>query len=126
MHEGLQELQQNNMTTLATASFQKEELFLDVPFTVEEVECTLLKRMKLKKSSGPDDLTTEHLRYGGSTIVVWLTEVLNSIIELERIPATLKQGITIPVYKGGGKDPLDVNSYRGITINSVISKVLGH
>jgi len=29
--------------------------------------------------------------------------------------------ITMPIYKGGGKDPLDVNSYRGI---SVISKVL--
>ena len=44
--------------------------------------------------------------------------------ELEQIPATLKQGITIPVYKGGGKDPLDANNYRGITLNSVISKVL--
>ena len=38
--------------------------------------------------------------------------------------ARLKQGITIPIYKGGGKDPLDVNSYRGITLNLVISKVL--
>ena len=34
------------------------------------------------------------------------------------------QGITIPIYKGGGKDSLNVNSYRGITLNSVISKVL--
>ena len=38
--------------------------------------------------------------------------------ELEQIPAALKLGITVPVYKGGGKDPLDVNSYRGITLNS--------
>ena len=58
---------------------------------VEEVECTLLKIMKTKKASGPDDLITEHLHYGGSTIVVWLTVILNSIIELEQIPATLKQ-----------------------------------
>ena len=28
------------------------------------------------------------------------------------------------MYKGGGKDPLNTNSYRGITLNSVISKVL--
>ena len=28
------------------------------------------------------------------------------------------------MYKGGGKDPLNANSYRGITLNSVISKVL--
>ena len=33
-------------------------------------------------------------------------------------------GIVIPVYKGGGKDPLDTNSYRGITLTSVIAKVL--
>ena len=43
---------------------------------------------------------------------------------MEEIPTSLKTGLTIPVYKGGGKDPLDVNSYRGITLNSVISKVL--
>ena len=28
------------------------------------------------------------------------------------------------MYKGGGKDPLDANNYQGITLNSVISKVL--
>ena len=89
----------------------------------EDVSRLLQKRMKLKKSAGPDDLTTEHLRYGGLTIVTWLTGLLNSIMELEQIPAALKLGITVPVYKGGGKDPLDVNSYRGITLNSVISKV---
>ena len=43
---------------------------------------------------------------------------------MEEIPTSLKTGLTIPVYKGGGKDPLDVNSYRGITLNYVISKVL--
>ena len=66
LHPGLQELQQK-MATLSSASFQKVETFLDVPFTEEEVECTLQKKMKLKKAFGPDDLTTEHLRYGGQT-----------------------------------------------------------
>ena len=40
------------------------------------------------------------------------------------IPLVLKTGVTIAVYKGGGKDPLDVQSYRGISLNSVISKIL--
>jgi hypothetical protein len=97
---------------LASESHQKEDLFLDIPFTVEEVKCALQKKMKLRKSSGPDNLTTdhEHLCYGGSTIILWLTEILNSVVELEQIPSSLKQGITIPVYKGGGKDPLDVKA----------------
>ena len=80
--------------------------------------------MKIKKSAGEDGLTAEHLRYGCNCIIVWLAEILNAIVDSEQIPACLKLGITIPIYKGGGKDPLNVNSYRGITINSVISKVL--
>ncbi|CAI7991574.1 RNA-directed DNA polymerase from mobile element jockey [Geodia barretti] len=88
-----------------------------------QVEHTVNK-MKRKKSAGPDNLTAEHLKFGGQTIITWLTEILNSIVDVELIPSCLKLGITIPVYKGGGKDPLNANSYRGITLNSVISKVL--
>ena len=83
-----------------------------------------MNRMKPKKSAGPDDLTAEHLKYGGHSIIKWLTGILNSVIDVEQVPMCLKQGITIPIYKGGDKDPLDVNSYWGITLNSVISKVL--
>ena len=36
----------------------------------------------------------------------------------------LKIVIITPVYKGGGKDPLDTNSYRGVTLTSVLVKVL--
>ena len=38
--------------------------------------------------------------------------------------SVLKTGVTIPVYKGGGKDPMDFQSYHGISLNSVISKIL--
>ena len=119
----LQELQ-TELSSLATTSYQREEHFLDVPFSVEEVEHILGNKMKLGKASGPDSLMTEHLRYGGPTITLWLTEILNFIVESEEIPPILKHGITIPIYKGGGKDPLEANSYRGITLTSVISKVL--
>ena len=73
--------------------------------------------MKLRKSAGPDNLTAEHLKYGGHSIIIWLTEILNSIATVEQIPTCLN-------YKGGGKYSLNVKSYRGITLNSVISKVL--
>ena len=69
MHTGLQNLQQK-LSMLASTSFQKEEPFLDVPFSVEEVVCILQKKLKLKKASELDDLTTEHLRYGGPTIAI--------------------------------------------------------
>ena len=110
-------------TTLLSTSFQKEEVFLDVAFDAEEIDNAVTK-LKIKKSAGPDNLTAEHLKYGGVSVIVWLTEILNAIVEMEKIPACLKLGITIPIYKGRGKDPLNTDSYREITINSVISKVL--
>ena len=40
-------------------------------------------------------------------------------IELEAIPKSLKKGVLSPVFKGHGKDPFLVDSYRGITVTSV-------
>ena len=70
------------------------------------------------KSARPDNLTAEHLKFGGQAIIIWLTEILNSIVDAEQIPLWLR--ITIPVYKRGAKAPLNANN---ITLNSVMSKV---
>ena len=50
----------------------------------------------------------------------WILQVCNAT---ECIPNPLKIRI-IPVYKRCGKDPLDLNSYRGVTLTSVLAKVL--
>ena len=96
---------------------------LDVPFCAAEVD-TILRKLKPGKSAGYDMLQAEHLKYGGPVLHEWIWQICNSIIDLEHVPDSLKMGIVIPVYKGGGKDPLDTNSYRGITLTSVIAKVL--
>ena len=81
-------------------------------------------RLKEGKSAGLNGLQGEHLKFGGNAVVVWLKEVLNAIIELEVVPEVLKMGAIVLVYKGGGKDPLRMDSYHGITLTSVIAKVL--
>ena len=43
---------------------------------------------------------------------------------MEVVPSVLKSGVIVPVYKDGGKDPIDVNSYRGVALTSVVGKVL--
>lgn len=48
--------------------------------------------------------------------------MFQAIVHLEQIPASFTSGITIPVYMGKGKDPLSMNSYRGVTLTSVIAK----
>lgn len=62
--------------------------------------------------------------FGGNAVDVWLNGMLNAIIELEVVPEVLKTGIVVPVFKGNGKDPLKMNSYWGVTLTSVIAKVL--
>ena len=60
----------------------------------------------------------------GEMLKVWLQKVYNRILTLEEFPDCFKEGIVVPIYKRQGKDPLLVNSYRGITISSILSKVL--
>ena len=78
----------------------------------------------VRKAPGPDGLMAEHLKAGGEAVVIWLLRILNAIKELEVVLDVLKRGLIVPVYKGGGKDPLKVDSYRGVTLTSVVAKVL--
>ena len=49
-------------------------------------------------------------------------EVIPEVLKV--IPEVLKRGVIVPVYKAGGKDPLYIDSYRGITLTSMVAKVL--
>ena len=109
--------------SLALSSLPNEDHLLDVPFSPEEVE-TVIKHLKKRKSPGLDGLLAEHLQHGGTAVVDWLTHLLNAIVAFEEIPDMLKCGVVVPVYKGGGKDPLNPSNYRGITITPVVSKVI--
>ena len=100
-----------------------DDLILDTPFTVEEVENALTKP-KTKRSGGVDGLVAEHLKHGGSVLTVWLKCILNSVICFEQIPASLKLGMILPVFKGKGPDPMICSNYRGITLKLVLSKCL--
>ena len=95
----------------------------DVPFCAEEVVAAV-KKLKVGKAAGPDGLLEEHLKWGGLSVLVWLQGMLNSFVESEAVPSVLKTGILVPVYKGGGKDPLKVDSFRGVTLTSTLAKVL--
>ena len=114
---------QRQMIDLLHRSRENEDFVLDTPFTSEEIE-SLLHNLKLGKSAGYDQVQPEHLKYSGPTFYIWIKQVANAIIELEYVPESLKVGIVTPLHKGGGKDPLNRNSYRGITLSLVLAKVL--
>ena len=83
-----------------------------------------VSKLKKKKAPGPDGLLAEHLKARGKAVVIWLMNILNATAELESVPTVLKRGVVVPVYKGGGKDPMKIDSYRGITLTSMVAKVL--
>ena len=120
---GLQELESTVNDDMARESLSNEECVLDVPFTFDEVS-NVVRKLKRGKAGGYDGILAEHLIWGGDVIITWLLTILNSIIELEAIPKSLKKGVLSPVFKGHGKDPFLVDSYRGITVTSVLAKVL--
>ena len=105
------------------ASFENVDNILDVTFEPEEVDA-VLRKLKCGKTAGHDGVQAEHLKYGGPILRDWILHVCNAISVLEEVPVFLKMGIITPVYKGGGKDPLDTNNYRGVTVTSVFAKVL--
>lgn len=53
-----------------------------------------------------------HVKFGGPIY----------ISQLECIQC-FKKGIIIPVFKGKGRDPLEMKNYRGITLISLFAKV---
>lgn len=99
------------------------DLVLEAPFSMEELDAAI-KRLKPKKAADLSGITSEHIKYGGYTLKVCLLQLFNAIIKQEMIPESLSTAVINPVYKGGGKDPLERGSYRGISVTPVLAKLL--
>ena len=111
-----------SIPSLHAHSYGYNDEVLDTPFSVEEIECAV-RKLKCGKGSGGDELQSEHLKYGGCPFLLWLQRIFN-VIQLEDIPPCIKLGVIVPVFKGKGRDPLNPDNYRGITLTSVIANCL--
>ena len=112
-----------DIDNLEASSFTHDDQILDIDINVEEIEAAI-NTLKRGRSKGADGLNSEHLIYGGPSLILWLKKIFNTIILLEEVPTCFKEGIVTPVYKGKGKDPLLTSSYRGITLSSIMAKTL--
>ena len=114
---GMAELQRK-VQGLALESMGNEDMLLDVSFLAEVL--AVVSKLKCGKAAGPAGFMAEHLKAGGEVVVIWLLNVLNTIVKLE----VIKRGVVVPVYKGSGNDPLWVDSYQGVTLSCMVAKVL--
>ena len=96
---------------------------LENVITKDEI-CDQIKSLKLNKAPGPDDITNEHIKYGGQQIVKYLTRLYNMIIKVEYLPLSFRHGSIIPIYKRNNKDKSSPNSYRAVTLTSTLGKLL--
>ena len=105
---------------MEAASFGSNEQLLNTEACIEDIE-NALNLLKLGKYGGPDGLSPEQIVYGGEVLKIWLRPHSG---KLKHLPQCMKNGIVVPVYKRQDKDPLLVTSYSGITLSSVLSKIL--
>jgi hypothetical protein len=113
-----------------TVDKRKVEKSLDRCISKNDVR-RALKRMKLNRAVGIDDIPTEVLRIiadsdyddeFGSAAFDLLMVIMNRMHDEGVVPSEYKDTILVNLYKKG--DPTDTNNYRGIALMSHVGKVL--
>ena len=82
-----------------------------------------LRKLKKKKSPGPDAISNEMLTHLGSTAVNKLLEIFNHSWEEGKLPQIWREANMIPILKKG-KDPKQASSYRPISLTSCVVKTM--
>ena len=95
-----------------------------VPEISSETAERIIKSLKNNRSCDGNGISAEHLKYGGKPVSIFIAQVLNSVFRYGKVPEMFKMGYITPIYKKQGKPLFDPNSYRRITITSLIGKVL--
>ena len=82
----------------------------------------VVNRLKWGKASGIFGIHAELLKAGGNAVLMLLHAVLCFAWNTGIIPTDWKRGLVVPSGKGKG-DRQYCNSYRGVTLLSVLGKV---
>ena len=92
------------------------------PFTQDQVS-TAIRKSKNSTATGPDNLTSLHLKHLGPLGIAFLTHTLNLSVQKVDIPAVWKDALIIPLLKPG-KPAENSKSYRPISLLSPTVKIL--
>ena len=88
-----------------------------------EVELAI-EKLKSHKSPCIDQIPTEMIKAGGSTIRCAIHKLIIVIWNKEELPGEWKESIIVPIHKKG--DKTDCNSYRGISLLPTTYKILSN
>ena len=91
------------------------------PFTRQELDAQL-RKLKIRKAPGPDDLCAEQLMHLGPVALDAVLTLTNLTWERATIPASWRRAIIIPIPKAV-KDPSSVENYRPNSLTSHLAKL---
>jgi hypothetical protein len=94
----------------------------EISITAEEIT-RAIHSSKNSKSTGPDQVSSYHLKHLGPTAIVYLTKLYNLSLNHNVIPQIWKVAKVVPIPKPG-KDLNQGSSYRPISLLSPLAKTL--
>ena len=82
----------------------------------------------LKKDKCCDDasVSAEHFFYAPIPVLQRITALSNAMLLHGHVPRQFQRGTIVPIVKDQHGDKGDMNNYRGITIEPIISKIFEH
>ena len=92
------------------------------PVTANEIS-SIIRSFRNGKAQDINGLSAEHLKYAAGTVALPLANLMNFILSTGYIPPVLLEGLLTPVPKKDKDQTLPTN-YRGITVLSILRKVL--
>ena len=114
--DGFREYVENKLSDMENESYNNEDNILLEEFTYTEVEFAC-KKLKSGKSPGWDEITSEHVKYGGRKLVECLQRLFNVITTHEYVPLHFKMGIIVAI-------PIKINYIKIIIVVSLLFLLL--
>ena len=86
-----------------------------------------ISKISNNTASGADNICIEHLKLAHPSVIQILKNVFNIFITLGEVPAGFGIGIVTPIPKFKGfKVKVKADDFRGVTLNSILSKFFEH
>ena len=109
----------NRLKGLAQDNEQNVDLLAEEISLQELIEG--IKKMKVNKSCGPDNILNEMLKAGGNKLRGCILKLFNKIINTEISPEEWATAFIVPLHKGGSE--IETSNYRGISITNSMGKL---
>ena len=121
--ELLRDIEDNDVDTFADEDREGEnDLPYNGPISEEEV-IRALRKLKMKKATGPDGLAGEFFKSVPELLLPFFVKIFNALFDRGVYPDQWTESIILPLHKKG--DVNNPSNYRGISLSDVSSKIYG-